>query len=128
MPWAEHWQAGLLGSCWAPSGTRRVSGFGGSAAAGKAKPGEPCHLHCVLRATPRAVGDPRPPYLGAGRGSGVAGVEVLRRWAKVRRVVRTWDTHKDVRTGPQKSPGPCPSQLQPLPLLQGACLPLYEYS
>lgn len=38
MPWAQHWQAGLLGSYWAPSSTPQVSRFGGSAAVGKAMP------------------------------------------------------------------------------------------
>lgn len=87
---------------------------------GKLCPSGPCHLHGVLRAIPRAVGDPGPPYLGTERGSGVAGVEVLRRWAKVRRVLRTRDAHDEVR--PLSFTAPAPS------LLPRACLPLYEYS
>lgn len=48
---------------------------------GKLCPSGPCHLHGVLRKIPRTVGNPGPPYLGTERDSGVAGVEVLRRWA-----------------------------------------------
>lgn len=44
----------------------------------------------VLSATPRAPGvEGGLPYLGIVRGSGVAGVEALRRWTKVGRVVGT---------------------------------------
>lgn len=35
-------------------------------------------------------------------------------------MMETWGTYKDVRTGPQKPLGPCPPELQLLPLLQGA--------
>lgn len=47
--------------------------------------------------------------MGIAKGSGgsvCARVQPLRRWAKVGRVVRTGGTHKDVRTGAQKLPGP----------------------
>ena len=58
--------------------------------------------------------------MGIVRGTRVAEVEALRRWTEVGRVIRTWGTQEDVRAGPLKPPGPCPTELQPLPFPQRA--------